>query len=518
MRRWNLTIHMTAAIVAVVGLSTITTHSRGVEPTDLRLAVNSADSAAAAAASSEISARLFVGTSSCTAVSCHGNTPDRGLIGSEHTRWLQDDKHADAYNVLFNDVSVQMAKALKLETPAHQAALCLNCHGPTSEHPYPASITATQQHVVQDGVSCEACHGASSKWLGPHIRADWKSKSVEQKAQYGFRDTKDLWTRAKLCADCHVGAPGRDVNHDLYAAGHPRLSFELSAFHSLMPAHWDRNRDRATAAGMSLTQQAGKVEKSPLEAKLWSLGQVASAEAALDLLIHRAKSATTTSEIPAKYPSAAAVASWPELAETACFACHHNLSAPSWRQSAGRYSNRKPGGSPWGTWLFPLVPQAAELAGIEMKATSGPLAELTREMSKPLPNQKLVIDHATGLQIRLNGIGKDLNKKTPSADDIGKLFVRVATSGGDLSKQSWDEATQVYLALVALNRAHRDASGQPVSASGSPECNETIPGLCELRSVLEFEPGYDSPLKYLSKPDVNLEEKLNQIKVAFEKR
>lgn len=518
MRRRNLTIQTVAAIAAVAGLSTLAPHSRGVEPVTLRLAAQPAEAGKGSAAAAEISSKLFVGTASCTAISCHGNSPKYGLTGSEHTQWLQNDKHADAYNVLFNEVSVNMAKALKLETPAHQAQLCLNCHGPAAEPPAIAAFNPSHQNLVMDGVSCEACHGEASRWLGPHIRADWKAKNVEQKAEYGFRDTKDLWTRAKLCADCHVGAPGRDVNHDLYAAGHPRLSFELSAFHALMPAHWSRDHDRATGAGISPAQRVGKIDKSPFEAKLWALGQAASAEASIDLLIHRAKTANVANQPAETYPAGAVVGSWPELAETACFACHHNLSSPSWRQSATRYSNRKPGGYPWGTWLFPLVPQAAELAGIDMPANMGPLSELVREMSKPLPDQKAVIDHATGLQVRLNGIGQELNKKTPTADEIGKLFVNVASNGGDLSKQSWDEATQVFLALVALNRGHRDASGQPVSVKGSPECNETIPGLCEMRGVLEFEPGYDSPLKYLSKPDVNLEEKLNQIKVSFEKR
>jgi hypothetical protein len=38
------------------------------------------------------------------------------------------------------------------------------------------------------------------------------------------------------------GKPWRDVNHDLIAAGHPRLSFELSAFMATMPPHWTAHR------------------------------------------------------------------------------------------------------------------------------------------------------------------------------------------------------------------------------------------------------------------------------------
>ncbi len=455
----------------------------------------------------------FVGTSSCTAAGCHGGNPAKSVVGSEHTVWLQHDMHAHAYNVLLNETSQRMAKLLELEKPAHESPLCLNCHGPVSEAPFPASIAGSHADLVTEGVSCEACHGAASKWLGPHVRADWKTKSVAQKAEFGYRDTKDFWQRAKLCADCHVGAPGRDVNHDLYAAGHPRLFFELSAFHSMMPTHWDRQTDRAKAAGVQQAVKGAKVEKSPLEAQLWAIGQVASAEAALDLLIHRAKTSGASTGRPEKYPSSQVVPAWPELAETACFACHHDLASPSWRQARG-YSNRKPGAAPWGTWLLPLVPNAAALGSGGISEKDGPLMALSHEMSKPLPDRQVAIGHAEALRTRLNLLGQEFNTKSLSADAVSAAFLKIVSEGGALSNKSWDEATQVYLSLVALNRAHRDMQGLADTAT-SP-CAETISQLCELRDVLKFEPGFDSPLKYLKTPDANIEEKLKQIRGAFE--
>ena len=50
--------------------------------------------------------------------------------------------------------------------------------------------------------------------------------------------------QAQVCVGCHVGAPAkdgvpaRDLNHDLMAAGHPRLIFELSSYQANMPPHW----------------------------------------------------------------------------------------------------------------------------------------------------------------------------------------------------------------------------------------------------------------------------------------
>lgn len=451
----------------------------------------------------------FVGAGSCTASNCHGGNPAKNVLGAEHTIWLQNDMHANAYNVLLNETSQRMAKLLKLEKPAHEAPLCLNCHGPVADAPFPTTLAPHHADMVIEGVSCEACHGAASKWLGPHVRAEWKSKSVEQKAEYGFRDTKDFWQRAKVCADCHVGAPGRDVNHDLYAAGHPRLFVELSAFHAMMPTHWDKQADRARADGVAQASKGAKIERSSLEARLWALGQVASAEAALDLLVHRVKTSEPALDRPEQYTSGNAIPSWPELAETACYACHHDLASPSWRQARG-YSSRKPGAYPWGTWLFPLVPHAASLGTNGVNSNSGPLAALSLEMSKPLPDRKVVVDQAQALQTRLNLLGKELNNKPLSDVAIGQLAVRIATDGTGLSNQSWDEATQVYLALVALNLAHQDLKGSVDSKSD--------PALISLRDILKFEPGYDSPLKYkdLKQPENKIDEKLQQIRAKFE--
>ena len=88
--------------------------------------------------------------------------------------------------------------------------------------------------------------------------------------------------RAGVCVDCHIGAPGadgmpaRNMDHDMIAAGHPRLTFEMSAFLANMPHHWD---DRAEKS------------RDDYSAHVWAVGQVASTQAALRLLAARAKAA-----------------------------------------------------------------------------------------------------------------------------------------------------------------------------------------------------------------------------------
>ena len=68
--------------------------------------------------------------------------------------------------------------------------------------------------------------------------------------RFGFMDTKNLVSRIEQCAGCHIGQdargglPLRDVNHDLIAAGHPRLNFEFAAYHENQPKHWKSSAAR----------------------------------------------------------------------------------------------------------------------------------------------------------------------------------------------------------------------------------------------------------------------------------
>src|SRR5262249_26203829 len=141
-------------------------------------------------------------------------------------------------------------------------------------------------------------------WLTRHYQAEWKTLSPAQKQELGFANTKNLEVRAYVCAECHVGGPNQEVDHNLIAAGHPALKFELAAFHDLYPKHWDE-----TVA-------------PEFTAKLWSVGQLISADQAMRLLNYRAHGAATHTR-----------SDWPEFTESDCFACHHNLLPSSWRQS-----------------------------------------------------------------------------------------------------------------------------------------------------------------------------------------
>jgi hypothetical protein len=494
-------------VAALVGLTWFGQFSRGVEPGDPQFSAvravlqGDSDRRGPASGSVRVAHSQYVGVAGCAAANCHGGDGSRGVLGSEYSIWIQDDPHAKAYTDLFNETSQRMAAALRLDKPAHQAKLCLNCHAPQSDPPFDGPVAAHGD--LLDGVSCESCHGAASRWLGPHVRRDWKQKSAVEKAEFGFRDTKDLWTRGRVCADCHVGEAGRDVNHDLYAAGHPRLFFELAAFNSNLPAHWDRGAE---------LKREGSDAVSSFEARLWAIGQVASAEAAVDLLIHRAKHASD--DVPAfvrggEYPHVATIAVWPELAETGCFACHHDLNSPGWRQARG-YPRRKPGESPWQSWLAPLVGDVAAEFGLE----ENPLSVLAARMAKPYPERTVVVDAAVETQQKLNQLGRSINEQRLSHSQVASLLSRVARHGEELAGQNWDGATQSYLALVALHQGLQDMSGTGtgVPDAAGREINRTLE---EILGQLAFPADADSPRTFDSRTIEQLQDRMRAVRQSL---
>ena len=379
---------------------------------------------------------MFVGTASCAAAACHNANGPRGAWRSEYTTWAAHDPHARAYEVLFNETSRRIIRNLGPGTePAEKNALCLNCHVAADVADLGTTVRGRPRHerfAPEDGVGCEACHGAAEKWLSRHYEPGWRDLTPEQKAAYGMRNTKNLAWRADACAECHVGSGDRDVNHDLIAAGHPRLIFELNAYHARLPKHWDVRKD---------------TQRYPdFNARLWAIGQAASSRAALGLLRHRA----ATESKP-----------WPEFAEFDCFACHHDLADQAWRREPRRVAGRL-GVPAWGTWYFAL-------GNVLMSQNdSASLAELRRLMESHTSDRRDVEKAASRLARAFDPGAESQTVEWAKALD--------AKAGADLGALGWDGAAQLYLGL----------------ASQAPDAGRD--GLLRrLRDLLEFPPGYDSP-------------------------
>jgi len=170
-------------------------------------------------------------------------------------------------------------------------------------------------------VGCENCHGPASAWLGPHTTRGWNyAKSQE----LGMYDTRDLVKRSEKCLTCHLGTPEKSVDHELIAAGHPDLYFELDSFMSVMPPHWK------------------EVDTDPWFAvRAMAVGQAVQMREQLKRVARESQSGI-----------------WPEYGELDCFACHHNLVAAkdSWRQERGYAGpGRRPGNAPFNLSRFVVL-------------------------------------------------------------------------------------------------------------------------------------------------------------------
>lgn len=128
----------------------------------------------------------YVGASKCKM--CH-NTPAWGKI---YDKWSAT-KHATAYATLANEQSKGIAKGLKIDD-AQKSAKCLVCH--VTGYDAPAKLKG-EKLTLEEGVSCEACHGPAGDYLTSHIKKD----KALAKADGLILPTEAL--SKQLCEKCH---------------------------------------------------------------------------------------------------------------------------------------------------------------------------------------------------------------------------------------------------------------------------------------------------------------------------
>ncbi len=393
----------------------------------------------------------FLGAGSCSASGCHGTPGAVGATGSEYSTWLTQDKHARAYEVLFQPRSQKMVKMLG-RSNAHEDTLCLSCHVHSDvakvAHRLPDSFRS-------DGVSCESCHGPGEKWLTEHFKPSWKQVSTEKKQTLGMHDTKSIGGRAKICVDCHVGSAAADVNHDFIAAGHPRLNFEFAAYHAGWTRHWPDRLDKDPAFG----------GRADFEGQAWVIGQLETAGAALHLL----QACAADERKP-----------WPEFAELDCYACHHDLQAKSWRQRA---SANKAGSLPWTSWYVAQVPTALSVDS-DAKAAAlvkHSLAKITSAIAGNA-NRRQIGASAHAAEHELARASSRQNSH--EGLNLQRLYDAITADREDGKPQNWDEATQKFLALAAVHNAWTDEKDFVPAA-------RLRPYILELREKLRFPGGFD---------------------------
>jgi hypothetical protein len=409
---------------------------------------------------------LRIGMNSCAARGCHGavetTDPGRGQVyikDGAYTTWLQYDPHARAYAALLEPRSIRIADKLKGtlgDKPAHEAELCLSCHATVG----PAAAKSPEFAPLSDGVSCEACHGPAEVWQNKHLSPAWRALASLPFAKDadGMTNLATPAARARTCVGCHVGdrSRGMDMNHDLIAAGHPRLNFEYSSYLASYPKHW---KEKESSAGF--------------ETNSWAIGQVITAEAVLDLLAARALASAPGAERKAPAPEAV----WPEFSEYECFACHHELTNPSPYQKPGSVLGRLP----WQTWPSTMLPELAKVSpDVKLDAWSGLRAEMARAEPRPDEVAKLAVRG----KVQLGELLKALETQGfgPSKSDA---LLKELASGPMSIGENWDRAAQRYLAVQALARDSKKA-GRAID----PAVEKAIG---EAAKALDFPANYDSP-------------------------
>ena len=185
-----------------------------------------------------------------------------------------------------------MAEKLGLGN-ATTAKICLDCHADN----VPPDRRG-EKFQISDGVGCEACHGGAERWIESHAE---EGATHEDNLARGMYPTEKPEARARLCLSCHVGTEDKFADHDIMAAGHPRMSFELETFTVNQPAHYRVDEDYVERKG-----DIGSVN-------MWATGMVLKAERQLDLL---------------RSGLFAGHGLFPELAFFDCHACHHPMNDP----------------------------------------------------------------------------------------------------------------------------------------------------------------------------------------------
>lgn len=245
-----------------------------------------------------------LGVVNCASSLCHGSISEwkgSNVLQNEYVTWSRVDKHAlRAAQVLTHERSRRIAANLGLKQPAHEAKVCVDCHGHN-----PPPERRGERFKASDGIGCEACHGPAEGWIRSHVAP---GATHERNVADGLYPTADPVALARLCLSCHFGNKDKFVTHRLMGAGHPRISFELDTFTQTQPPHfvadadWERRKGRWDGV------------------RVWAIGQALAAQEQLDVILD---------------PKRGRDGLFPELVVFDCHACHHPMSDTRWKPRVG---------------------------------------------------------------------------------------------------------------------------------------------------------------------------------------
>ncbi len=140
------------------------------------------------------SAPKYTGVMKCA--ECHRG-PD---MGYQFSRWRMS-KHAQAYAVLGTPRAMVIAEEMGVEGSPLISQECLSCH---STGHMDSAGGASDTFSIDEGVGCESCHGAGSRFSVAEIMRN-PQKARESGLQQVTRST---------CMECHAEAHGKPFDYE----------------------------------------------------------------------------------------------------------------------------------------------------------------------------------------------------------------------------------------------------------------------------------------------------------------
>lgn len=174
----------------------------------------------------------YIGAEQCE--SCHSSE----AAGNQYHAW-KEMKHAKAFELLKEDRALEVAKAQGIDKP-WEADACLKCHVTghgEDEKQFKKSF------AIEDGISCETCHGPGELHKKVRFRAAAEGDDEEE----GFGDEEEVAEYQEIPADEMALQPTKALClecHNPESPTYTHFCYYLNADHT---RHLDPRRPRTPA-------------------------------------------------------------------------------------------------------------------------------------------------------------------------------------------------------------------------------------------------------------------------------
>jgi hypothetical protein len=120
---------------------------------------------------------------------CHA----KEAAGNQYGKW-EASPHAKAYATLASEKSIAKGKEMGLKKPPQESPECLKCH--VTAFPVMGDL-ANQKITLEEGVSCESCHGPASGYWKKTVMTQLYNDEIEP-ASVGLWEVTE-----ETCVKCH---------------------------------------------------------------------------------------------------------------------------------------------------------------------------------------------------------------------------------------------------------------------------------------------------------------------------